>query len=113
MAFATARGREHHPNRPGGKAFSAEVVAFGVDLLDNWRRACLNCDMLERRYETMTDALRECLASDPRSFADVSRQTGLARTSLMAFADGSRSLRLDLADILAEFYGLTVVEGTK
>lgn len=62
--------------------------------------------MTERRYETMTEALRESLLSDPRSFAEVSRQTGLTRTSLMAFANGSRSLRLDLADRLAAFYGV-------
>ncbi|MEQ8847408.1 hypothetical protein [Botrimarina sp.] len=64
--------------------------------------------MAERRYPTMTEALRDSLLSDPRSFAEVARQTGLTRTSLMAFAEGKRSLRLDLADELAVFYGLRI-----
>ncbi|MEQ8849809.1 hypothetical protein [Botrimarina sp.] len=64
--------------------------------------------MAERRYPTMTEALRDSLLSDPRSFAEVARQTGLTRTSLMAFAEGKRSLRLDLADKLALFYRVNV-----
>jgi transcriptional regulator with XRE-family HTH domain len=55
----------------------------------------------------MTEALRDALLSDPRSYNEVAQQTGLARTSLMAFAEGRRSLRLDLADKLAAFYGIT------
>jgi plasmid maintenance system antidote protein VapI len=69
---------------------------------------CPNCDMPERRYQTMTEALRDALLTDPRSYNEVSQITGLARTSLMAFAEGRRSLRLDLADKLAAFYGLTI-----
>lgn len=56
----------------------------------------------------MTEALRDALANDPRSYAEVARETGLARTSLMAFAEGKRSLRLDLADELATFYGMAI-----
>ena len=63
----------------------------------------------------MTDALRELLLADSNSFAEVSRRTGLTRQSLMLFARGERSLRLDLADQLAEFYDLEIVHksGTK
>lgn len=59
----------------------------------------------------MTEALRESLLSDPRSYAEISRCTGVTRPSLMDFAKGRRSLRLDIADRLAAFYGLRIVSG--
>ncbi|MGL4511529.1 MAG: helix-turn-helix domain-containing protein [Lacipirellulaceae bacterium] len=62
--------------------------------------------MADKQPPTMTEVLRDALLSDPRSFAEVSRQTGITRQSLMPFARGERSLRLDLADKLAAFYGL-------
>lgn len=70
---------------------------------------CTKCYMPAHRYQTLTEALLERLSSDERSYAEVSRQTGLTRQSLMSFAAGNRSLRLDLADKLAKFYGLEVV----
>lgn len=58
----------------------------------------------------MTEALRDAILNDPRSFAEVSRQTGLTRQSLMNFAAKKHSLRLDLADKLAVFYGMEIVQ---
>lgn len=63
---------------------------------------------MPEQLPTMTDVLRDALLSDPRSYAEVSRQTGLTRPSLMSFGKGRRSLRLDLADKLAAFYGLAL-----
>ncbi|TWT41528.1 hypothetical protein Pla111_29040 [Botrimarina hoheduenensis] len=57
----------------------------------------------------MTEALRDALLNDPRSYNQVAKLTGLTRTSLMAFAEGKRSLRLDLADRLAAFYQLALL----
>ncbi len=61
------------------------------------------------RYNTMTDALLAAMAADPRSYNQLAKDSGLTRQSLIAFAKGRRSLRLDLADQLAELYGLQVV----
>lgn len=60
----------------------------------------------------MTEALRAELSADSRSYAEVSRQTGVSRQSLMGFAAGERSLRLDLADKLAEFFNLKLSCGS-
>ncbi|QDU86779.1 hypothetical protein Pla175_01300 [Pirellulimonas nuda] len=64
-------------------------------------------------HTSLSDALREALLSDSTSYAEVSRQTGLARPSLMSFAKGHRSLRLDLADKLAAYYRVEIILPTK
>jgi len=53
---------------------------------------------------TMTDLLREALSKAP-SIRGVARETGLDHASLVRFMQG-RSLRLDLADRLAEHFGI-------
>jgi len=52
---------------------------------------------------TMTDLLREALAQC-ESLSAVERATGLKRQSLMKFLRGEQSLRLNLADKLAEHF---------
>lgn len=64
--------------------------------------------MATNTYPNLTQALRDAIADDPRSYVEIARQTGLTRQSLMGFSDGKRSLRLDLADRLMEFYGMSV-----
>ena len=57
----------------------------------------------------MSDRLRQALldsVESGQSFKGLERETGLKRQSLMKFARGEQSLRLDLADKLAEFLGL-------
>ena len=58
----------------------------------------------------MTTALRRAIAEGNVSFHEIERQTGLKRQSLMKFAAGEQSLRLDLADKLADYFGLEVVK---
>jgi transcriptional regulator with XRE-family HTH domain len=55
---------------------------------------------------TMSDKLREAIANSGLSFKRLEAETGVLRQSLMKFARGERSLRLDIADKLAEFFGL-------
>jgi transcriptional regulator with XRE-family HTH domain len=64
-------------------------------------------------YNSLTDALRECFAASGISFKKLSEETGLKRQSLMKFMRGKQSLRLDLADKLAAFFGLIVVKKGK
>ena len=56
---------------------------------------------------TMTELLRQALRQ-ATSFKAIERDTGVLRQSLMKFARGEQSLRLDKADILAEYFGIEV-----
>ena len=53
----------------------------------------------------MTELLREALTGC-ESFQAVERATGVKRQSLMKFARGEQSLRLDMADRLAHHFGI-------
>jgi transcriptional regulator with XRE-family HTH domain len=55
---------------------------------------------------TLTDVLRTALAECGVPLLAIERQTGLKRASLSRFARGGQSLRLDMADKLAEFLQL-------
>lgn len=61
-----------------------------------------------RTYETMTEAIREAIAESELSFKALERETGVLRQSLMKFAAGEQTLRLDAADKLAEFFGIEI-----
>ncbi|MCK4340737.1 MAG: hypothetical protein KAY37_03315 [Phycisphaerae bacterium] len=58
-----------------------------------------------KQNATITKLLREALAG-AESFAAVERATGVKRQSLMKFARGEQSLRLDIADRLAAYFGI-------
>ena len=55
---------------------------------------------------TITDVLRREIADSELSFMALEEATGLKRQSMMKFARGEQSLRLDMADRLASFFGL-------
>ena len=55
---------------------------------------------------TMTDVLRKAIADSGMSFLALERETGVLRQSLMKFARGEQSLRLDMADKLAAYFGI-------
>ena len=61
-----------------------------------------------KTYDAMTKALREAIAESELSFKALERETGVLRQSLLKFATGEQSLRLDAADKLAKFFGLAV-----
>jgi transcriptional regulator with XRE-family HTH domain len=54
----------------------------------------------------MTETLRQAIAESGLSFKRLEQETGVVRQSLMKFARGEQSLRLDLADKLAAYFGL-------
>lgn len=56
----------------------------------------------------MTELLREALA-EAESLSEIERQTGLKRQALARFMRGEQSLRLDLADTLAEHFGVSCI----
>ena len=56
--------------------------------------------------KTMTEILRQAIADSGMTFIGIERETGITRQSLMKFARGEQSLRLDLADRLAAYFGI-------
>jgi len=71
---------------------------------------CNNSDMSDKQkaYDTMTDAICEAIAESDLSFKALGRETGVARQSLMRFAAGEQTIRLDSADTLAEYFGIEI-----
>ena len=59
----------------------------------------------QRREGTMTELLREALR-EADSIRGVAKVTGLEHSSLVRFVNGEQSLRLDLADRLAAYFGI-------
>ena len=57
------------------------------------------------RKQTLTELLRKALA-DAESIRGVAKATGLDHASLLRFVNDQQSLRLDLADKLAAYFGI-------
>jgi len=56
---------------------------------------------------TMTELLRKAVR-DADTLLGIEQDTGLKRAALRRFRDGKQSLRLDLADVLARYFGIEV-----
>jgi hypothetical protein len=68
------------------------------------------------KNQTMTEILRAALneaVNGGSSFRAVERETGIVRQSLMPFARGEQTLRLDKADLLAEYFELELTTKRK
>jgi len=63
-----------------------------------------------KTHKTITEALREAIGESELSFKALERETGVLRQSLMKFARGEQTLRLDAADKLAKFFGFEIVQ---
>ena len=57
---------------------------------------------------TMTELLRDALRQCGESQRAIERATGVKRQTMAKFVNGEQSLRLDKADALAAYFGLTV-----
>ena len=75
------------------------------------RGGMLTIGSMAKRPDTLTELLRAMLADSVQR--EVCRATGLDSASVSRFATGKRSLRLDMADRLAAYYGVgfTVARG--
>jgi transcriptional regulator with XRE-family HTH domain len=62
--------------------------------------------MGSRNLEPMTETLRRAIVASGIPLLQLAQRTGVQRMSLSRFLAGKRSLRLDLADKLAAFFGL-------
>jgi transcriptional regulator with XRE-family HTH domain len=63
-----------------------------------------------KTWPALADALLELIAASGKSYPELEKATGLHRASIMRFAQGERTLRLDRADALARYFGLRIVE---
>ena len=54
----------------------------------------------------ISDLLRRTIAESGLSYNALQRETGVTRASIMRFVRGDHSIRLDMADRLAAFFGL-------
>jgi len=61
----------------------------------------------------MTDTLRQAIADSRLPMLTLAQRTGIVRQSLMRFAAGDSSLRLDLADKVAAYFGIDCNRGGK
>ena len=60
--------------------------------------------------QPITDALRKAIRDSDLPFLTLEQETGVLRQSLMKFSRGETSLRLDVADKLAAYFGLELTE---
>ena len=63
--------------------------------------------------QPITEALKRAITSSGLTFKALEHETGVTRQSLMAFIKGARTLRLDMADRVANYFGLTVGPASK
>lgn len=69
--------------------------------------------MNPKAHATMTETLRRAIADSGLPMLTIATEAGVERTSLIRFARGDQSLRLDVADRLAEYFGLELVSCKK
>ncbi len=56
----------------------------------------------------ITDVLRQAILDSGLPLLRIEQDTGVQRASISRFVRGERSLRLDMADRLAVYFGLTL-----
>jgi len=69
------------------------------------------------RPAPISDLLRRAIAQAVEggrtNYKALERETGVTRASIMRFVRGSQSLRLDMADRLAAYFGLSLRPGRR
>jgi plasmid maintenance system antidote protein VapI len=63
-----------------------------------------------RSTAPISDLLRRTIAESGVSYNALQKETGVTRASIMRFVRGDQSIRLDMADRLAAYFGLRLVE---
>jgi plasmid maintenance system antidote protein VapI len=71
-------------------------------------RLCDNYFRMNKRPAPITDLLRETIIASKLPLLTLQEETGVKRASIMRFVSGKQSLRLDIADKLAAYFGLTL-----
>ncbi len=95
----------------GKREFQPNSTKSGTEALGYVFTWCDNSYTMNTRKppESMTDILRRRIIESRVSYKSLSQETGVARASIQRFVDGRQSLRLDLADRLAAYFGIVAV----
>ena len=81
-----------------------------ASLLDCWARRCdNNLTMKTQRPSPLTDTLKDAIIKSGIPYKTLGRETGVQRSSIQRFIDGRQSIRLDVADRLAAYFGLRLL----
>jgi transcriptional regulator with XRE-family HTH domain len=64
-----------------------------------------------KSHTAMSDVLRAAIIDSGMNLAAIERETGIDRSSLSRFVAGERSMRLDMADQLARYFGIALTKG--
>lgn len=65
-----------------------------------------------KSLQSLSDSLREAIVDSRLSHAAIAEATGVDRASISRFVARERSIRLDVADRIAEFFGLALTRGS-
>ena len=63
---------------------------------------------MNSRHSPLSEPLRRAIVESGIPYLQLQERTGIERSSISRFVTGKRSLRLDLADKLAAYFGLTI-----
>lgn len=63
--------------------------------------------------QPIADALKAAILASELPYLTLQEETGVTRQSLMSFVKDERTLRLDMADKLAVYFGLTLQPATR
>lgn len=74
---------------------------------------CDNTHIMNKLKQPVTEALKKAIAESGLTYSHLERETGVVRASMLRFMRGECYLRLDMADRLADYFGLTVHEPKK
>jgi Cro/C1-type HTH DNA-binding domain len=89
-----------------------QLVSAEDDHALDFRGGCDNlCTMgTNKATSPITDVLRRAIVESAVTYKALSRETGVARASIQRFVDGRQSIRLDMADRLAEYFKLRLTD---
>jgi plasmid maintenance system antidote protein VapI len=66
--------------------------------------------MKAQRRSPITDLLKDAIIESGIPYKALERETGVQRSSIQRFVDGRQSIRLDVADRLAAYFGLELIK---
>lgn len=69
--------------------------------------------MRKKTPPTISDALKKAIAESGLTLYRIAKDTGVTKSSLMRFVRGEQYLRLDNADLLADYLELELVKKRK
>ena len=66
-----------------------------------------------KQKQKLSGVLRDAIQDSGLTYYRISKDTGVVATSIMRFVQGETSLRLDRAELLADYLGLEMVKKRK